>query len=121
MIQRKRLIDLFNFDYQLECYVPAPKRKYGYLALPLLYKGKFVGRMDYSVYRTEKVLEVKGVFFEAGHDTPEVAVALAKALPLCALSRLRRCRKKGPVTKNPQRKRPGILKPARSTPDATAI
>ena len=80
VIQRKRLIDLFNFDYQLECYVPAPKRKYGYLALPLLYKGKFVGRMDCKAHRAEKVLEVKGVFFEAGHDTPEVAVALAKAL-----------------------------------------
>ena len=80
VIQRKRLIDLFGFDYQLECYVPAPKRKYGYLALPLLYKGAFVGRMDCKAHRTEKVLEVKGVFFEEGQDTLEVNVALEKAL-----------------------------------------
>lgn len=80
VIQRKRLIDLFGFDYQLECYVPAPKRKYGYLALPLLYKGAFVGRMDCKAHRTEKVLEVKGVFFEEGQDTREVNVALEKAL-----------------------------------------
>jgi len=80
VIQRKRLIDLFGFDYQLECYVPAPKRKYGYLALPLLYKGGFVGRMDCKAHRAEKVLEVKGVFFEDGQDTREINVALEKAL-----------------------------------------
>lgn len=80
VIQRKRLIDLFGFDYQLECYVPAPKRKYGYLALPLLYKGGFVGRMDCKAHRAEKVLEVKGVFFEEGQDTREVNVTLEKAL-----------------------------------------
>ena len=81
VIQRKRLIDLFAFDYQLECYVPAPKRRYGYLALPLLYKDNFVGRMDCKAHRADKVLEVKGLFFESGHDTPEVHAALDKALP----------------------------------------
>ncbi len=81
VIQRKRLIDLFSFDYQLECYVPAPKRRYGYLALPLLYKGQFVGRMDCKAHRAEKVLEVKGVFFEKNCATPAVSAALAAALP----------------------------------------
>jgi uncharacterized protein YcaQ len=81
VIQRKRLADLFAFDYQLECYVPAPKRRYGYLALPLLYKDNFVGRMDCKAHRAEKVLEIKGLFFESGHDTPEVHTALDKALP----------------------------------------
>jgi len=81
VIQRKRLIDLFAFDYQLECYVPAPKRRYGYLALPLLYKDNFVGRMDCKAHRADKVLEIKGLFFESGHDTPEVHAALDKALP----------------------------------------
>ena len=81
VIQRKRLIDLFAFDYQLECYVPAPKRRYGYLALPLLYKDNFVGRMDCKAHRADKVLEIKGLFFESGHDTSEVHAALDKALP----------------------------------------
>ena len=81
VIQRKRLIDLFAFDYQLECYVPAPKRRYGYLALPLLYKDNFVGRMDCKAHRADKVLEIKGLFFESGLDTPEVHAALDKALP----------------------------------------
>ena len=81
VIQRKRLIDLFAFDYQLECYVPAPKRRYGYLALPLLYKDNFVGRMDCKAHRADTVLEIKGLFFESGHDTPEVHAALDEALP----------------------------------------
>ena len=81
VIQRKRLIDLFAFDYQLECYIPAPKRRYGYLALPLLYKDNFVGRMDCKAHRADKVLEIKGLFFESGHDTSEVHAALDKALP----------------------------------------
>ena len=81
VIQRKRLIDLFDFDYQLECYVPAPKRIYGYLALPLLYKGNFVGRMDCKAHRSEKILELKGVFFEDDYATPAVCTALAAALP----------------------------------------
>ena len=81
VIQRKRLIDLFAFDYQLECYIPAPKRRYGYLALPLLYKDNFVARMDCKAHRADKVLEIKGLFFESGHDTPEVHAALDKALP----------------------------------------
>lgn len=80
VIQRKRLTDLFHFDYQLECYVPAPKRQYGYLALPLLYKGQFVGRMDCKAHRAEKLLEVKSVFFEKGHNTPDVNRALDNAL-----------------------------------------
>ena len=81
VIQRKRLIDLFAFDYHLECYVPAPKRRYGYLALPLLYKDNFVGRLDCKAHRANKVLEIKGLFFESGHDMPEVHAALDTALP----------------------------------------
>lgn len=81
VIQRKRLVDLFNFDYQLECYVPAAKRRYGYLALPLLHRGKFIGRMDCKAHRADQVLELKGVFFEAWCDTAEANAALADALP----------------------------------------
>ena len=37
LIQRKRTKQLFNFDYLIECYVPAEKRQYGYFCLPLLW------------------------------------------------------------------------------------
>ena len=81
VIQRKRLLDLFDFDYQLECYVPAPKRVYGYLALPLVFQGQFVGRIDCKAHRSDKTLELKGVFFEDDCATSAVCDALAAALP----------------------------------------
>jgi len=66
VIQRDRLKDMFGYDYQLECYVPAAKRKYGYLSLPLLYRGEFIGRMDCKAHRKESHLEIKALYFEAG-------------------------------------------------------
>ncbi len=32
--QRERLLDVFDFDYQIECFVPEAKRRYGYFCLP---------------------------------------------------------------------------------------
>ena len=40
VIQRQRAADVFGFDYTIECYVPAAKRRYGYFALPLLYRDR---------------------------------------------------------------------------------
>ena len=67
VIQRDRLKDVFGYDYQLECYVPAAKRKYGYLSLPLLYSGEFIGRMDCKAHRKENALEIKSLYLEAHH------------------------------------------------------
>ncbi len=43
---RKRTVDLFGFDYQLEMYKPAAKRRWGYFALPILYSDRLVGKLD---------------------------------------------------------------------------
>ena len=64
VIHRERLSSLFDFDYRIECYVPAVKRQYGYFCLPLLYADRFVGRIDCKVYRREKRLEVIRLHFE---------------------------------------------------------
>ena len=66
VIQRKRLKKLFRFDYQIECYVPEPKRKHGYFCLPILAGDKFIGRLDLKAHRQEKVLEVISAIPEDG-------------------------------------------------------
>jgi uncharacterized protein YcaQ len=64
VIQRKRLKTLFNFDYVIECYVPAPKRKFGYFCMPVIYGDKFIGRIDAKADRSEKILKVINMFWE---------------------------------------------------------
>ena len=78
---RKRASELFGFDYRIECYTPAPKRQYGYFVLPLLHRGKLVGRMDAKAHRKEGVFEVKSLYLEAGvRVTRTLAQDLEKAL-----------------------------------------
>ena len=64
VIQRERLKSLFQYDYQLECYVPTAKRQYGYFSLPLLYRDEFVGRMDCKADRKASHLEIKSLYLE---------------------------------------------------------
>lgn len=56
VIQRDRLKQLFNFDYQIEVYVPAAKRQIGYYSLPILYKDQFVGQVDVKADRSSRTL-----------------------------------------------------------------
>jgi uncharacterized protein YcaQ len=62
---RHRLRDFFNFDYQVECFVPAPKRKYGYFSLPILIGDTFVARMDSKADRKQKSLIIHNLHFES--------------------------------------------------------
>ncbi|MDR6944213.1 winged helix-turn-helix domain-containing protein [Mucilaginibacter pocheonensis] len=61
---RHRLKDFFDFDYQIECFVPAPKRKYGYFSLPVLAGDTFIARMDAKADRKQKILIVHNLHFE---------------------------------------------------------
>lgn len=58
-IRRERLNKLFGWEYNLECYLPEAKRKYGYFCLPLLYRGKFVGMFDPKADRATGKFHVK--------------------------------------------------------------
>jgi len=58
LIQRDRTLNVHAFDYQIECYVPAAKRKYGYFSLPLLYGDVLAGRVDCKAHRKIRQLEV---------------------------------------------------------------
>jgi uncharacterized protein YcaQ len=61
---RHRLKDFFNFDYQIECFVPQPKRKYGYFSLPIIVGDVFVARMDSKADRKNKALTIHNLHFE---------------------------------------------------------
>ncbi len=61
---RHRLRDFFDFDYQVECFVPEPKRKYGYFSLPILQGDQFIARMDSKADRKKKVLVINNLHFE---------------------------------------------------------
>jgi len=63
---RARLREMFDFDYTIECYLPPAKRRYGYYVLPILHRGKLIGRLDAKAHRAEGVFEVKALFLEEG-------------------------------------------------------
>ncbi|MCD5360464.1 winged helix-turn-helix domain-containing protein [Chromobacterium aquaticum] len=78
---RKRASELFDFDYRIECYTPAPKRQYGYFVLPILNRGKLVGRLDAKAHRAQGVFEVKALYLEAGvRHSARLAADLKAAL-----------------------------------------
>ncbi|RXQ95601.1 winged helix-turn-helix domain-containing protein [Ancylomarina salipaludis] len=81
LIQRKRMQALFNFNYQIECYLPEDKRQYGYFSLPILWDGKLVARIDCKADRKTAVLHIKHLVLEDGLvKTEAFAHALAKEL-----------------------------------------
>jgi len=58
---RKRTIELFDFDYALEMYKPAAKRRWGYFALPILNGDELVGKLDATADRSAGVLRVDAI------------------------------------------------------------
>jgi uncharacterized protein YcaQ len=82
---RARALELFGFDYRIECYTPAPKRRYGYFSLPILHRGALVGRLDAKAHRAAGRFEVKTLHLEPGVPITDQLVAdLADALRACA-------------------------------------
>jgi len=63
-VYRHRLQQFFDFDYMVECFVPAPKRKYGYFSLPILLGDAFVARMDSKADRKQRLLTIHNLHFE---------------------------------------------------------
>ena len=72
---RARAQAMFDFEYAIECYTPAPKRRYGYYVLPILHRGSLVGRLDAKAQQGEGVFEIKELFLEPGQDATPRLVA----------------------------------------------
>ena len=82
---RARALAMFGFEYQIECYLPQAKRKFGYFSLPVLHDGALVGRLVPKAHRREGVFEVKQLYLEAGVEASDsLAQALAGAVRRCA-------------------------------------
>jgi uncharacterized protein YcaQ len=78
---RDRVRDLFGFDYRAEMYTPPAQREYGYYVLPILHRGRLVGRLDPKADRASRTLIVRAIYLEPGEPPSEELVsALVGAL-----------------------------------------
>ncbi|MDX6414973.1 MAG: uncharacterized protein QOH23_2383, partial [Gaiellaceae bacterium] len=72
---RVRAEELFDFEYSLEMYKPAAKRRWGYFALPVLHEDRLVGKVDAAADRKAGVLRVHAI-----HEDVKFAGAMARAV-----------------------------------------
>ena len=72
---RVRTEELFEFEYSLEMYKPAAKRRWGYFALPILHGDRLVGKLDATADRKASVLRVHAI-----HEDVSFSATLTKAV-----------------------------------------
>ena len=72
---RLRAKELFEFEYTLEMYKPAAKRRWGYYALPVLHDDRLVGKVDAAADRKRSLLRVHAI-----HEDVRFTKALSKAV-----------------------------------------
>ncbi len=77
---RHRLKDFFDFDYQVECFVPKAKRKYGYFSLPILVGDTFVARMDSKADRKNATLIIHNMHIEPMKLTKPTIIKICEAV-----------------------------------------
>jgi len=80
IIDRKRTRRMFGFDYTMEIYVPAAKRRYGYYAMPVLHEDRLVARVDPAMNRQAGRLSIRAVSVEPGCGDTAVAGATREAI-----------------------------------------
>ncbi len=76
---RKRMLQLWDFDYSLEMYKPAAKRRWGYYALPVLHGDRLVRKVDATADRAAGVLRVHALHEDAPFGS-EIADAVQAEL-----------------------------------------
>jgi uncharacterized protein YcaQ len=72
---RVRAHELFDFEYTLEMYKPAAKRRWGYFALPILHGDRLVGKVDAAADRNASLLRVNAI-----HEDVRFSRAMTKAV-----------------------------------------
>ena len=74
---RKRTLRMFGFEHSLEAYVPRAKRVHGYFTMPLLAKGRLLGRVDPA--RSGRTLVARKLSLDKASATEPMARALTEA------------------------------------------
>jgi uncharacterized protein YcaQ len=76
---RVRAEELFEFEYTLEMYKPAAKRRWGYFALPILHGDRLVGKLDAAADRKASVLRVNAIHEDVAFSRA-ISAAVAKEI-----------------------------------------
>jgi uncharacterized protein YcaQ len=84
---RKRAASLFDFEYIWEVYTPAPKRKFGYYALPVLWGDRLVARFDGRLERSTSTFAILGLWLEDERYATDAGFIDAVA---CGVERMQR-------------------------------
>jgi uncharacterized protein YcaQ len=63
---RPLLGSLFGFDYVWDLFFPPAKRKFGWYVLPILFRDRFVGRIEPRIAREDGRVQVLGLWWEDG-------------------------------------------------------
>ena len=66
MWDRSLLKPLYDFDWVWEVFTPEPKRRWGYYVLPILFRDRFVGRIEPRIDRDDGRVRVVGLWWEEG-------------------------------------------------------
>ncbi len=82
LADRRRMDEIFEFDYILEMYKPQSKRRWGYYALPILHGDRLVGKLDARADRKRGVLEVNAVHQDASFSKALTAAVEAEIVDL---------------------------------------
>jgi uncharacterized protein len=65
---RGLLGSLFGFDYVWELFFPPEKRRFGWYVLPILFRDRFVGRVEPRLDRAQGRVEILGLWWEEGFE-----------------------------------------------------
>jgi uncharacterized protein len=65
---RKLLGELFEFGYVWDLFHPPEKRRFGWYVLPILFRDRFVGRIEPRIDRAVQRVETLGLWWEDGFE-----------------------------------------------------